>query len=168
MYQLTLYWNTSEIIPKISFNFNDDFDILGIQNSEQLKLQIFSEAFNEDILKQHANLDSKQSLDLEQVKDTRLKVFKFLTQFYVTILQRTSQKHLVPQMIRLIKAHINHDIACAFWVLKDFSNFALIKECLLECNSKEMRMFVSGIIYAAMLKVYSREKERINLYWKSV
>jgi hypothetical protein len=36
---------------------------------------------------------------------------------------------------------------------------------LLQCNQKEMRRFVVGLLYCAMLKVYPVEKEIINLYW---
>jgi hypothetical protein len=36
---------------------------------------------------------------------------------------------------------------------------------LLQCNQKEMRRFVAGLLYCAMLKVYPIEKDTLNLYW---
>lgn len=35
-------------------------------------------------------------------------------------------------------------------------------------SSKEMRKFVAGLLYCAMLKIYPKEKEKIVDYWTSM
>ena len=36
---------------------------------------------------------------------------------------------------------------------------------MLQCSQKEMRKFLTGLLYCAMLKVYPTEKDKLNLYW---
>ncbi len=93
------------------------------------------------------------------------KVFKFAAQFYITILQRSSGKLFIPQMLNLLKAYINKNSNCARWIISEFCNREILEENLLQCNSKEMRKFVVGLLYCSMLKVYPEEKDVMNLYW---
>ncbi len=74
-------------------------------------------------------------------------------------------KNFLPGALNLIKAYINKSEQCAYWVIDEFSNEQLIEENLLQNQQKEMRKFITGIIYCAMLKVYPIEKDRLNLYW---
>lgn len=63
-----------------------------------------------------------------------------------------------------MKSYINADVACASWLIKEFTNFELIKEMLLESapdNFKYMRRIVSGIIYCAICKLYQKEKDEM-------
>jgi hypothetical protein len=85
-------------------------------------------------------------------------VFKFLCQYYLTIQQRSADKVLLPILNRHIKTYINADLRCATWLLKEYTNWEIIKEQLLENCMRIMTKFVQGIIYAAMLKVYEAEK----------
>ena len=68
-------------------------------------------------------------------------------------------------IINHIKSYINYSSDCARWLLQEFTNKEIIYENFLNANTKEMRKFVSGIIYCAMLKVYPEEKATMNLYW---
>lgn len=68
-------------------------------------------------------------------------------------------------MLNLLKSYINKNINCATWIISEFCNQKILEENLLQCGSKEMRKFVVGILYCAMLKVYPVEKDQINAYW---
>ena len=82
----------------------------------------------------------------------QMKIFRFATSHYISVMQRAYDKewHL-PQMVKYLKAHINYSVECAQWLLKQFLNFDVLKECLLENCEKSMRSFLTGIIYCAML-----------------
>lgn len=46
-----------------------------------------------------------------------LNVFKFAAGFYIGILQRAANKSYIPQMLNLLKAYMNKNEQCAFWLL---------------------------------------------------
>src|SRR3569833_1002154 len=69
-------------------------------------------------------------------------------------------------MINLLKAYINKTPTNALWFLEEFCNELIIEENLLHCSPKEMRKFMVGLLYCAMLKVYALEKDKLNLFWK--
>ena len=93
------------------------------------------------------------------------RVFKFAAQFYITILQRSHHKILIPQVLNLLKGCINKNINCARWILLEFCNEKILEENLLQCGAKEMRKFIVGLLYCAMLKVYPIEKDALRDYW---
>ena len=68
-------------------------------------------------------------------------------------------------MLNLLKAQINRNSNCAAWIITEFSNYKIIEENLLNCNQKEMRKFVTGLLYCAMLKLYPEERHNLNNYW---
>jgi hypothetical protein len=71
----------------------------------------------------------------------------------------------IPQMLNLLKGYINKSYNCAQWLITEFCNKAILEENLLQCGSKEMRKFIVGLLYCAMLKIYPVEKDIINNYW---
>ena len=62
----------------------------------------------------------------------KLRVFKFAVQFYYTIQQRSREKTGLPDMSRYLKAYINEDIRCAEWFIKEFTNFNMLQEVLMD------------------------------------
>jgi hypothetical protein len=48
------------------------------------------------------------------------------------------------------------------WILKEFTNWEILKEQILEPGMRIMVKFVQGIVYCAMLKVYEKEKDQLN------
>lgn len=92
--------------------------------------------------------------------------FKLTVGFYIGILQRSHNKGYLPSTLNLIKGYINKNLQCANWIIEEFCNESLIEENLLQNPQKEMRKFITGILYCAMLKIYPVEKDRLNLYWK--
>jgi hypothetical protein len=52
---------------------------------------------------------------------------------------------------------------CAIWILKEFTNWEIIAEQIMEPGLRIMTKFVQGIIFCAMLKVYTKEKDDLNL-----
>jgi hypothetical protein len=68
--------------------------------------------------------------------------------------------------LSLLKSYINKNTQNARWLLEEFCNEQLIEENLQQNPQKEMRKFITGLLYCAMLKVYPEEKDRLNLYWK--
>ena len=70
-------------------------------------------------------------------------------------------------MLNLLKAYMNKNVHCASWLITEFCNEEIIQETLLQCNQKEMRKFITGLLYCAMLKVYPTERNSLNNYWKN-
>jgi hypothetical protein len=68
-------------------------------------------------------------------------------------------------MLNLLKSYINKNALCATWLLNEFCNIQIIEENLLQNSQKEMRKFVVGLLYCALLKVYPLEKDKLNMYW---
>jgi|LauGreDrversion4_2_1035121.scaffolds.fasta_scaffold23834_5 hypothetical protein len=68
-------------------------------------------------------------------------------------------------MLNLLKAYINKNENCAKWLIEEFCNLQILEEMLLQSNQKEMRRFVVGLLYCAMLKLYPLEKDLLNMYW---
>jgi hypothetical protein len=56
------------------------------------------------------------------IPELELRVFKFAASFYLTVLQRAHNKTQIPPMMNLLKAYINKNEACAFWLLNEFCN----------------------------------------------
>jgi hypothetical protein len=82
-------------------------------------------------------------------------------------MQRGQNKLILPPMLNLLKAYINKNEECARWLINECCSFDLIDELLIQCNSKEMRRFVVGLIYCSLLKLYPYEREHILDYWKN-
>ena len=101
----------------------------------------------------------------EQIADAKMSVFKFAAQFYVTVLQRSVDKQYLPELVRYLKAYINEDVRCAEWLVNEFVNHDIIKETLLQNSVKIMRRILSGILVAAMLRLYEHEKGSLNQFW---
>ena len=59
----------------------------------------------------------------------------------------------------LLKAHLNKSPEACKWLLNQLSNWSILKEMLLESPMIEMRGFVIGLIYTAMLNLYTHEKD---------
>ena len=55
-----------------------------------------------------------------------------LVSFYVGVSQRASNKLELPNIVKYIKAYINFDVNCAWWLLHQFCNVPLLMECFLE------------------------------------
>jgi hypothetical protein len=60
---------------------------------------------------------------------------------------------------------MNFNPEFARWLLHQFNNPYLIKECFFECGHKPMRMILAGVVYCAQLKVYELEKDQLADYW---
>lgn len=103
--------------------------------------------------------------DPSKILEFEESVFKFASSFYITVLQRSANKTFVPQMLNLLKAYINKNSNCAAWLIAQFSNYKILEENLLQCGQKEMRKFVTGLLYCAMLKLYPEEKHLLKNYW---
>jgi len=101
----------------------------------------------------------------EEIEIFEFNVFKLCVGFYIGILQRAHNRSLLPQTLNLIKGYINKSIKCASWLIEEFCNELLIEENLLQSPQKEMRRFITGLLYCAMLKVYPLERTKLNLYW---
>ena len=95
-------------------------------------------------------------------------LFKFAAQFYVTILQRSSDKSMIPDMVKHLKAYINEDVRAAQWLVNEFVNVEIIKECLLQNSVKIMRRILSGLLVCAMLKLYGHEKDQLGHYFEDL
>jgi len=87
---------------------------------------------------------------------------------YLTVQQRSQDKNKLPSLNRLIKQYINADIKCAEWLIKDLTSLELIKELILECPERKMAKFTTGLIYAAMVVLYEKDKASINLCFEDI
>ena len=62
-------------------------------------------------------LDVKIPMREADVNDLELRIFKFACSFYLTILQRTHSKLMIPQNLNLLKAYLNKSEHCARWLI---------------------------------------------------
>lgn len=88
-------------------------------------------------------------------------VFKYAITFFLTTLVRAKVKEQIPDFMDQCKAYINKHIDLANWLVVQFTNVNLIKEFIFDCNNSEIRRYVVGLIYCAMLKLYENDKENI-------
>ena len=158
VYDVSLNWNTSNLLPKTTLTKNNDAHIV--------KYNIPLEYEKDDTIPDP--LDTKLPIrDKEKITEYEEKVFKFACGFYITALQRSQNKTYVPQMLNLLKAYINNNVNCAIWIISQFSNSKVIEENLLQCGQQEMRKFVVGLLYCAMLKLYPEERHLLKAYWQN-
>jgi hypothetical protein len=61
-----------------------------------------------------------------------------------------------------VKAYINSNYDSARWFIEQFTNFKIIQEMLFESPVVDIRRFVTGLIYCAMIKVYRGERKIFN------
>mmetsp|Transcript_4486 Transcript_4486/g.6718 ORF Transcript_4486/g.6718 Transcript_4486/m.6718 type:complete len:123 (-) Transcript_4486:1467-1835(-) len=101
------------------------------------------------------------------MRQTSHEVFKYAAKFYLTALQRSANKGQIPPFCSALKAYMNHDVINAEWLLKQFSNWEIIQEMLLQTEDREMPKLAVGLIYCAMLKVYEVEKATLNRHWET-
>lgn len=125
VYDISLNWNTAMVIPKNYLTKNDDFHLTLISKPPEYEK-------DETILDP---IDEKLPLTNfvapEHIAECELEVFKFAAQYYITILQRATNKVYIPQFVHMLKAYINKSVDCARWLLKEFSNFDILEETLL-------------------------------------
>lgn len=76
MYDLSLYWNTSNIIARNYLSKNNDFHLTGQKCPPEYMI-------NESIVPAD---DVSLAIPAEQVDEYELRMFKFATSFYLTIL----------------------------------------------------------------------------------
>ena len=91
-----------------------------------------------------------------------------MTQFYVSILQRSFDKNTLPDTVKYIRTYINDDETCARWLISEFVNFEVLTECFLENTMPFMRQILAGLLYCAMLKVWETDRKKINNYWEDI
>ena len=119
--------------------------------------------FHQPPIDEQLHLSKMYEKDL--IEGSELGTFKFVAGFYLTVLQRASNKQYYPSMINILKAYMNKSYECSSWFLYQFCNIEIFTEQLLQSNQKVIRRFVAGLIYCAMLKCYEQDKGKLNLYW---
>jgi len=159
------YWDSANIVAMKSLNRNDDAQIVR-----------FAQRFPEDSAALHGDLSPPldEPLDLrvqypednsQVVSDAAHEIFKFAARFYLTILQRNALKMLIPKFVDALKAYLNNDARNGEWLISEFSNWEIIKEMFLQPQGREMAKLASGLIYAAMLTIYEKEKVSLAKHW---
>lgn len=79
VYDLSLYWNTTTVIPRTYLTKNDDFDLMRTECPPEYKS-------NPNIPEAG---DVSLPLKPEEIEEFELRIFKFAAQFYLTILGRS-------------------------------------------------------------------------------
>jgi hypothetical protein len=157
-----LHWNTNRIIPNEVSWRNNDFHMLdpvlrAMCEDAKKPLQIQAE--------KDVKINMAKKYRAQDLNRAKLNVFKFASQFYVSILQRAADKSTLPDTIRYIRAYINDDETCARWLITEFCNFDVLTECFLENTMLFMRQILGGMLYCSMLKIYDSDKGSLNYFW---
>jgi len=118
-------------------------------------------------------IGNEESMDLykiyggEKVDHFEFEVFKHAMTYYLTVKQRFAQKEEgIPEMLDLLKAHLNKSIRACKWLISQFSNTEVLFENIVQCPISDMRRLSCGLIYCAMINLYNEEKDTLNDYWK--
>jgi len=160
-----LYWNTCNIIPqKVSWR-NQDYHLL---DPKYINFPVEERTTLNVEPAPDVPLDLSKMHSPEDMKDAKLRIFKFAVQFYYTIQQRSQQKFGLPDMSRYLKAYINEDVRCAQWFVHEFINCEMLKESMMQNCQKIMRRVYIGIMTCAMLKLFEVERGALNHYWDDV
>jgi hypothetical protein len=119
---ISLFWNTSNIIAKNYLSKNNDFQLLSFACPKEYEQNnSISNPLDVSIPIGEAKL----------IDEFELRMFKFATTCYLTILQRGHNKMLLPPMLDLLKSYINKNERCAEWLIGEMCNFELVDELLL-------------------------------------
>lgn len=178
--ELCSLWNTKNMVLLNYDTRNRDYHILGIDEAkykEELKKVPNSVSIhfspNKNIkyypdkwLLPDESIDIYQKYGGEKVDQFEFEIFKLAATFYITVKQRASIKELIPEMLDLIKAHLNKSLKACKWLISQFTNNEVLVENLLQCPIGDMRKLSAGLIYCAMIRVYEEEKEYLDSYWQ--
>jgi hypothetical protein len=121
---VSLNWNTSDIIAKNYLSKNDDTYIT--------KMELPLEYLTNEMIE--PPLDVPLPMSPELTEEFELRVFKFVAQFYLTIILRSIDKMAVSPMLSLLKSYINKSTRCAEWLLREFCNLEIVEENFLQCG----------------------------------
>jgi len=102
----------------------------------------------------------------ELIDKFEFEIFKLAASFYLTVTQRASMKESVPELLDLIKAHLNKSLLACRWLITQFSNNEILFENLLQCPIPDMKKLTVGLLYCAMLRLYEDEKDQLDNYWQ--
>lgn len=122
MQDISLYWNTSNIVAKNYLSKNNDFKLHGFPCPKEYEQNVSIP----DPLDVTIPIADKKLVD-----EFELRVFKFAATCYLTISQRGSNKLVLPPVLNLLKSYINKNERCAEWLLNEMSNIELLNELLL-------------------------------------
>lgn len=86
VYDISLNWNTSNLIPKNYLSKNSDFHLLNMKCPSEYEKDM-------SIIDPQ---DVKVPMNEKEVQEFEFRVFKFAATFYITILQRAQAKQYVP------------------------------------------------------------------------
>lgn len=178
--ELCSLWNTKHMVLLNYDTRNRDYHILGIDEDsykEELKnvpnnvslhyspnknIKFYPEKY----LLPSESVDVYQKYGGEKVDAFEFEIFKLITTFYLNVKQRASIKEGIPDILDLIKAHLNKSLKACKWLITQFSNSDVLAENLLQCTIPDMRKLSAGLIYCAMVRIYDEEKEHLNTYWQ--
>ena len=107
-------------------------------------------------------------LEIEEQMEHELLVFRFFASYFLVVLIRTKQRHVIPAHLDIFKSYLNRNYKCASWLLNQLSHPKLIRELLFECPIDDMREFVAGVIECAIQRLYPIEKDKLNNYWTAM
>lgn len=154
--KLCLKWNSSESLLDTYPSKNVDYELLGL---------------GEDVAKRHAfqtgaksiYVTAEESLKIQsseaEINRLELHVFKYAATFLLTTLFRAAHKLIFPDFVDLTKAMINKHIEAAQWLVWQFCNPKIVHEFFFECGNTQVSRLVAGLIYCAMLKAYTVERQ---------
>lgn len=178
--ELCSLWNTKHMVLLNYDTRNRDYHLCGIDEAKfknEVKAVPNSVSINysanknikffpEKILLPDESIDIYQQYGGEKVDMFEFEIFKLITTFYLTVKQRASMKENIPEILDLIKAHLNKSLKACKWLIMQFSNNVILMEMLLQCPIPDMRKLCAGLVYCAMIKIYEEEKEYLDDYWQ--
>jgi ubiquitin carboxyl-terminal hydrolase 9/24 len=178
--ELCSLWNTKHMVLLNYDTRNRDYHICGVDETkykEELKAMPNStsmhysankniKCYPEKFLLPNESIDIYQKYGGEKVDLFEFEIFKLAATFYLTVKQRASIKENIPEILDLIKAHLNKSMKACKWLIMQFSNEKVLTENLLQCPIADMRKLSAGLVYCAMLRIYEEEKEYLDSYWQ--
>ena len=159
--ELVTTWNPSENAFSMYNTKNNDYHLCGCPSIDFHKLR------NKNIKRFELQREELVPVkwteeELKEVENVDESVFKYCCLVFLTsVLRYKSREQLIPCLMDTIKVYINKSSKSAQWILWSLSAHNNIIEFLFECPMAEMRYFVVGIIYCAMLKLYPSEKGKL-------
>lgn len=159
VFNLGMVWNPESIVAEEFPMRNLDLHLLKLKPEETRALQ--KPEIDHSILNIEQEKPLSTMVSAEVINETSLLMAKYVLTVFLTTLIHCENKGMVPNFVEISKAYLNKHPELSRWLLKQFSNAEILKEFLIDIPIKDMTKFVVGLLYCAMLRLYSSEKSAI-------
>ena len=152
------FFHIDEIFNKDFCTKNYNYDIY------PLKREV-SDIINSNIktdINNYRNYFINQNLKENKNTISTFELFKFMSTYFFNILIRLNIRFtFIPFAMDILKSLLNSNIDSCIWLINNFSNQKIIEELLIKNPLHDMKLFILGLLYCAMIQLKRNNKKDI-------